>query len=1091
MKYGIGLDIGIASIGYAVLGLNAEEAPCGVIRMGSRIFDKAEQPKTGESLAAPRREARSLRRRIRRHKHRLDRIKQLLLSEKLIGAQELESLYDGKLEDIYAVRARALDEILSNTEFTRVLLHIAQRRGFKSNRKADAADKEQGALLKAVQENKERMETAHYRTVGEMLYKDEMFAPHKRNKSENYLSTVHRDMIADEVNQIFAAQRSFGNSGATDTLQAEYLSILLSQRSFDEGPGGDSPYGGNMIEKMVGFCTFEPAEKRAAKATFAFEYCNLLQKVNHIALIEKGQTRALVQQERDAVVALAFKTPDLTYGKIRKELSLAPGATFNMLRYRADKTQEETEKEKLKLLCAYHEMRKALDKVAKGSIGTLSNAQKDAIGTAFSLYKTDKNIVAYLENSGLEALYINALLQMPTAPFAKFGNLSAAACYKIIPFLEKGAKYNEACEQAGYKFKGHDKESKSMFLPAETEDMESITSPVVRRAVSQTIKVINSIIREQGTSPSFVNIELAREMSKNFTERNQMEKSMQDNAAKNERLIQEMRDTLKLPSPTGMDLVKYRLWKEQDGVCAYSLKHIPIETLFDAGVADIDHIVPYSISYDDSRANKVLVKSSENRQKGNRLPLEYLQGEAREKFIVYTNANVKQYRKRQNLLKGKITEDDKNRFIERNLNDTKHMARFLYNYITDYLQFEPSSMGRKRNVFAVNGEVTSHMRKRWGLSKVREDGDLHHALDAVVIGCTTQGMINEVSKYYSRAEQQYVQSEDGTYSVNARTGELFPAPWQNFRADIQIRLGDAPADLLCRLAQENKLPSYCQLPEIDLAKVQPIFVSRMPRHKVTGAAHKETIKGKVPGDDGIVTVKRDLTKLKLDAEGEIADYFNPSSDTLLYAALKEQLHKFGGDAAKAFAEKFYKPTSDGKQGPLVKKVKLLEKATLNVPVNQNTAVADNDSMVRIDIFYVENEGYYFVPIYVADTKKARLPNKACVAHAQYANWKEMKEENFLFSLYAGDLIYVESKGSLKLNNLNKQSTREKEWVRESAFLYYTGADISGAAISCTNHDRSYGVSGLGIKTLKKLEKYQVDVLGNITKVHQEKRQTFR
>ena len=64
--YGIGLDIGIASVGWAVVALNENAEPYGLIRCGSRIFDKAEQPQKGDSLAAPRREARSARRRLRR-----------------------------------------------------------------------------------------------------------------------------------------------------------------------------------------------------------------------------------------------------------------------------------------------------------------------------------------------------------------------------------------------------------------------------------------------------------------------------------------------------------------------------------------------------------------------------------------------------------------------------------------------------------------------------------------------------------------------------------------------------------------------------------------------------------------------------------------------------------------------------------------------------------------------------------------------------------------------------------------------------------------------------------------------------------------
>ena len=66
LPYAIGLDIGITSVGWATVALDQEDQPFGIIGMGARIFDAAEQPKTGASLAAPRREARSMRRRLRR-----------------------------------------------------------------------------------------------------------------------------------------------------------------------------------------------------------------------------------------------------------------------------------------------------------------------------------------------------------------------------------------------------------------------------------------------------------------------------------------------------------------------------------------------------------------------------------------------------------------------------------------------------------------------------------------------------------------------------------------------------------------------------------------------------------------------------------------------------------------------------------------------------------------------------------------------------------------------------------------------------------------------------------------------------------------
>lgn len=164
-------------------------------------------------------------------------------------------------------------------------------------------------------------------------------------------------------------------------------------------------------------------------------------------------------------------------------------------------------------------------------------------------------------------------------------------------------------------------------------------------------------------------------------------------------------------NPTGLDLVKLRLYEEQSGVCMYSLKQMSLEKLFEPNYAEVDHIVPYSISFDDSRKNKVLVLTEENRNKGNRLPLQYLKGRRREDFIVWVNNNVKDYRKRRLLLKEELTAEDESGFKERNLQDTKTMSRFLLNYIADNLEFAESTRGRKKKVTAVNGAVTAYMRK--------------------------------------------------------------------------------------------------------------------------------------------------------------------------------------------------------------------------------------------------------------------------------------------------------------------------------------------------------------------------------------------
>ena len=296
-------------------------------------------------------------------------------------------------------------------------------------------------------------------------------------------------------------------------------------------------------------------------------------------------------------------------------------------------------------------------------------------------------------------------------------------------------------------------------------------------------------------------------------------------------------------------------------------------------------------------------------------------------------------------------------------------------------------------------------------------------------------------------------------------------------------MSEDPGEAIRRLG----LPSYENVGEI-----KKPFVSRMPRRKVRGAAHKETVRSGKLREDGYTILKTDLSALKL-KNGEIEGYYRPESDRLLYEALKKRLEASGGKGKEAFKEPFYKPKADGTPGPLVKKVKIIEKSSLNVPVHKGKGVAYNDTMVRIDIFGVNEKGknaYYFVPVYVSDTVKKELPCRAVVANKPYEEWLVMDDTDFLFSLYPNDMIHVVAKRDLSFTAAEGADLAPKMETKDTC-VYYKAADISTGSILVITHDNSYEKRGLGIKTLLQLEKCEVDVLGNISLVKQEKRQGFR
>ena len=1085
LRYTLGLDIGIASVGWAVLEDNIDGEPIKIERLGVRIFDKAEQPKTGASLAEPRREARGQRRTIRRRRHRKDRIKQLIQQNGIMTRVEMAEMFEHSQFEtsVYELRVQALERALTKQEFVRVLIHLAQRRGYKSNSKSEEAkDKENGKVKIAISENKQCMEENGYRTISEMLLKDDrfwecnpdgtkIFVPH--NHPDDYRTTVERSMVEDEIRLIFSRQHALGVSYATSEFEEAYLEIWGSQRNFDEGPGGKSPYGGNMIEKMLGHCTFEKDEPRAAKGSYSAEYFRLLQDVNHLRLVKNnGESCALTREQKQIYIDLVMKSAAASYAQLRKKLELSNDISFNMLRYGSDEIGK-VERKKLGHMKFYHEMRKALNTVQKDAISTVSWEQRDEIARILLCYKSDDKRKAQLEKLDIPREFIPALLTLSTS---KTAHLSVKALRKLIPHLKKGMTYAEACKEVY----GEQKSSITKKNKLSLFDIEPINNPVVRRAVSQTIRVINAVVREYG-APEVVRVELAREMGKPYDVRTQMTKKQEANAKRNEELRQQIKK-IKGAEPTGQDIVKFKLFQDQNGVCLYSGQNLDITRLFEAGYVDVDHIIPYSISFDDSYTNKVLVRSPENRQKGNRIPADYFKSDpARwQRFETLVNTQVHNWKKKRNLLTQALSEEQKNGFKQRNLVDTQYIARVMYNLINDHLQFaETGKYDKKRRTQAVNGAITAHVRKRLGIQKIREDGDLHHAVDAAVVACVSPSMIQKITQYTKHREcirktkEGYLDTETGELmtreAYDAKYSPRFPAPWERFRQELEARLSDNPAEEIARL----HLATYDSEEEI-----KPVFVSRKQTHKISGAAHEATIRSaKKPG--GSIS-KKPLTSLSLNKKtGEIKDYYAPESDRLLYEALKKRLEEFDGNAEKAFAEPFYKPKRDGTRGPLVKKVKIYEKKTITVPVGGGNA--DNGSMIRVDVFYIEDEGYYYVPIYTADVVKGKLPNKAVVQGKTFEDWKEMDDKDFLFSMYPNELLYIEHRKGIKLKT-KKGSSRQEQIVRKADFYYFKGLNIASGNLFIITHDHSYEQPSLGGKTLSCLKKYTIDALGNYSEV---------
>ncbi|HFC8508450.1 TPA: type II CRISPR RNA-guided endonuclease Cas9 [Neisseria subflava] len=1058
INYILGLDIGIASVGWTMVEIDEEENPIRLIDLGVRVFERAEVPKTGDSLAAARRLARSVRRLTRRRAHRLLRARRLLKREGVLQAADFDE--NGLIKSLpntpWQLRAAALDRKLTPLEWSAVLLHLIKHRGYLSQRKneGETADKELGALLKGVADNAHTLQTGDFRTPAELaLNKFEKESGHIRNQRGDYSHTFSRKDLQAELNLLFEKQKEFGNPHVSDGLKEGIETLLMTQRP---------ALSGDAVQKMLGHCTFEPTEPKAAKNTYTTERFIWLTKLNNLRILEQGSERPLTDTERTILINQPYKKK-LTYAQARKLLGLEDTAFFKGLRYGKDNTEAST----LMEMKAYHAISRALEKEGlkdKKSPLNLSPELQDEIGTAFSLFKTDEDITGRLKDR-VQPEILEALLKHIS--FDKFVQISLKALRRIVPLMEQGKRYDEACAEIYGDHYGKKNTEEEIYLPPIPAD--EIRNPVVLRALSQARKVINAVVRRYG-SPARIHIETAREVGKSFKDRKEIEKRQEENRKDREKAAAKFREYFPnfVGEPKSKDILKLRLYEQQHGKCLYSGKEINLGRLNEKGYVEIDHALPFSRTWDDSFNNKVLVLGSENQNKGNQTPYEYFNGKDNSREWQEFKARVETSRfprsKKQRILLQKFDEDG---FKERNLNDTRYVNRFLCQFVADHMRLTGK---RKRRVFASNGQITNLLRGFWGLHKVRAENYRHHALDAVVVACSTVAMQQKITRFVRYKEMN---AFDGK-TIDKETGEVlhqkthFPQPWEFFAQEVMIRVfgkpdgkpefeeADTPEKLRTLLAE--KLSSR---PEAVHEYVTPLFVSRAPNRKMSGQGHMETVKSAKRLDEGISVLRVPLTQLKLK---DLEKMVNREREPKLYEALKARLEAHKDDPAKTFAEPFYKYDKAGNRTQQVKAIRVEQVQKTGVWVRNHNGIADNATMVRVDVF--EKGGkYYLVPIYSWQVAKGILPDRAVVALKEENEWQKLDHSfNYKFSLFKNDLVKIKTK-------------------KAKFFGYYDGFNRWTGAIDIRIHDTELTVGkkgvieGIGVKTALSFQKYQIDELG--------------
>ncbi len=273
--YILGLDLGVQSVGWAMIDVDEGGNPCGIRRSGVRCFDSGVGSETeiasgkDESQNIKRRQMRQQRRQLWRRGRRLKKIFLLLQKAGLLPPgetrtpqqrHELLKRLDAELSKTYLpandrvaghllpyrLRALALDQPLPPFAFGRALFHLAQRRGFLSNRKSAAKDDEDSGDVKAgIADLWKKMKETEARTLGEYYSK---LDPEDQRIRKRWTA---RQMYLDEFEEIWAAQ-SPHHPALTEVSKEQIHDAIFRQRPLKSQKG------------LIGTCELEPDCRRAA-----------------------------------------------------------------------------------------------------------------------------------------------------------------------------------------------------------------------------------------------------------------------------------------------------------------------------------------------------------------------------------------------------------------------------------------------------------------------------------------------------------------------------------------------------------------------------------------------------------------------------------------------------------------------------------------------------------------------------------------------------------------------------------------------------------------------------------------------------------
>ena len=977
----LGLDLGVGSIGWSLITLDEGGHPAEILGMGSRIVpltsDDMQEFQKGKAITKnkDRTMKRSARRGLDRYQQRRAKLSRLLCEFGLGFPRPLMSLSPLAL---WGLRADAATEgkVISLAELGRVLYHLNQKRGYRHS-KSDESSKQDTEYVAAVKTRYAELKNESL-TIGQYMYR---YLSASAERGADALSCVHyrvkdqvypREAYMEEFDRIMAVQQKAYPEVLTSVVLQKLRDCIFFQRPLKS------------CKHLVSYCEFERKTKEVqipvvgADGTTSYktkivdigpkvapvssplaEVCRLWESINNIRIYyPDGAVYPLSLEHKQAFFNKLQESESLKFSDAKKIIGakakdklwcndlLKSGikgnrttATLRKLiedypQYKAllrfDLKQEDSCRVDLSTgevlpLISVSYLNEPLYKLwhilySVAERGAMDNALRKQLG---------------VEQGDLDKGLLDACMKID---FTKQGycNKSTKFMCKLLPYLQQGYMYSEAADLAGYKHSDsktkEELEHRELKPRIELLPKNSLRQPIVEKVLNQMINLVNALKDKYGEIDE-VRVELARELKMGREERETTSRRIAANEKDNKRVAEAIAE---YGTPTKNRIQKYKLWEEANYECIYCGKQIGLANLFSDGEAEIEHIIPRSVLYDDSMSNKTCACRSCNKAKNNRAAMDWVLTQTEEfqtKYFNRLDGLVATKRlsngKRQRLMT--LLKDIPEDFIERHLRLTQYISRKATEILKDGIRY----------VWSSEGSVTSTLRHLWGYDKVLEDLNFeryksmgetqtvlvkrgsaeqeverikdwnkrkdhrHHAIDALVVACTRQSYIQRLNRLSSEEDRQSMQSELGSsYSPSKEERMQLLDKWLTAQPHFSVQA----------------VRDY----------VRGILVSFRPdRRTYTKSRNKVKIKGRVSLQTGILTPRGALSEetiygaIQVGKRKEIVCKYRlenlqakdvPSIvDKGIQRIIKARLETYNNDAKKAFAEPLYSDAAQTKQ----------------------------------------------------------------------------------------------------------------------------------------------------------------------------------